>query len=327
MDIKEFEKRVNEKGTKSYWKDGELIAKQCTSCNEIKLAEEFSEQKRMKDGKRSQCKKCVSEYQKKRKEHLREYTREYRKKNKEKLLQQERERREKNKEKLKAYRKEYRAKNRERILERDRIYRESRPNYMKEWHKNHKEHSRQYYLDTLEHRKQYNFENRERISAYNKERYAIRRKESLKEVAEMLKEIKSIITEYNLPIYGIIYRFQNIKTGRCYVGQTIRPLKERYWGGITKGWLRERNEHENQQFKEELTNEEDFILTEVLDVGICKWHLDKNESYYIDKYNAFEDGYNNMPGNYYTTDGLEEFKQILNTYNLEFKDNKIIKKD
>ena len=87
MDIKEFEERVNEKGTKSYWKDGELIAKQCTSCNEIKLAEEFSEQKRMKDGKRSQCKKCVSEYQKKRKEHLREYTREYRKKNKEKLLQ------------------------------------------------------------------------------------------------------------------------------------------------------------------------------------------------------------------------------------------------
>lgn len=326
MDIKDLEERVNGKGTKSYWKDGVKLAKECTKCKEVKSMDEFTRKSDKKDGRCSRCKECEKKQQKE-SQRYKDYQKEYREKNKEKLAQQHKEYAEKNKEKIKEYRKEYRIKNRERLLEKEKLYREAHPNYMKEWHKNHKEHNRQYYLDNLEHRKQYNLENREKQLAYFKQRYVDKREENIKEITEMLKEIKSIITEYNLPIYGVVYRFQNIKTGRCYVGQTIRPLKERYWGGITKGWLRERNEHENQQFKEELTNEEDFILTEVLDVGICKWHLDKNESYYIDKYNAFEDGYNNMPGNYYTTDGLEEFKQILNTYNLEFKDNKIIKKD
>ena len=326
MDIKDLEERVNERGTKSYWKDGVKLAKECTKCKEVKSMDEFTRKSDKKDGRCSRCKECEKKQQKE-SQRYKEYQKEYREKNKEKLAQQHKEYAEKNKEKIKEYRKEYRIKNRERLLEKEKLYREAHPNYMKEWHKNHKEHNRQYYLDNLEHRKQYNLENREKQLAYFKQRYIDKREEYLKEVAKMLKEIESIITEYKLPIYGTIYRFQNIKTGRCYVGQTIRPLKERYWGGITKGWLRERNEHENQQFKEELTSEEDFILTEVLDVGICKWHLDKIESYYIDKYNAFEDGYNNMPGNYYTTDGLEEFKQILNTYNLEFKDNKIIKKD
>jgi hypothetical protein len=326
MDIKDLEERVNERGTKSYWKDGVKLAKECTRCKEVKSMEEFHSKKGKSDGKNSCCKKCAAEKQRE-SSRYKEYQKRYREENKERLSQQHKEYAKKNNEKIKEYRKEYRIKNRERLLEKEKLYRETHPNYMKEWHKNHKEHNRQYYLDNLEHRKQYNLENREKQLAYFKQRYIDKREENIKEIAEMLKEIKSIITEYNLPIYGIIYRFQNIKTGRCYVGQTIRPLKERYCGGITKGWLRERNEHENQQFKEELTNEEDFILTEVLDVGICKWHLDKIESYYIDKYNAFEDGYNNMPGNYYTTDGLEEFKQILNTYNLEFKDNKIIKKD
>ena len=326
MDIKGLEERINERGTKSYWKDGIKIAKECTRCKKIKSMEDFYKKSDKNDGRGSCCKECESDKQRESKKY-KEYQKEYREKNKDKIKVQRKQYREANKEELAKRSKIWRENNKEKKRESDRRYREAHPNYMKEWHKAHKEHDKQYYLNNQERIIQYRINHKEERSVYDKQRYIDKREENIKEIAEMLKEIKSIITEYNLPIYGVIYRFQNIKTGRCYVGQTIRPLKERYWGGITKGWLRERNEHENQQFKEELTNEEDFILTEVLDVGICKWHLDKIESYYIDKYNAFEDGYNNMPGNYYTTDGLEEFKQILNTYNLEFKDNKIIKKD
>ena len=59
------------------------------------------------------------------------------------------------------------------------------------------------------------------------------------------------------------------------------------------------------------------LTIEIIDVGICKWHLDKLEAYWIDFYNSFQDGYNNNSGYYKRDDGIEEFENILNKYGLE----------
>jgi hypothetical protein len=117
--------------------------------------------------------------------------------------------------------------------------------------------------------------------------------------------------------------FENVKTRRVYIGQTIRPLKERYRGGIVRGWIKERLEYDKQKFKEELI-EEDIVVTEVLDVAFCQYHLDKLEAYYIDKYDSYNNGYNNKEGNHNTNDGIEEFNRILLENNLEFIANKLV---
>lgn len=41
-----LEKRVSKAGNISYWKDEEIIYKQCTRCREIKPVTEFGKQKR-----------------------------------------------------------------------------------------------------------------------------------------------------------------------------------------------------------------------------------------------------------------------------------------
>ena len=120
--------------------------------------------------------------------------------------------------------------------------------------------------------------------------------------------------------------FENIKTGHKYLGQSINPLKERYSfrGGIIKSWIKERLNKNYQKFTEELI-EEDIVVTEVLDVAFCQYHLDKLEAYYINKYDSFLNGYNNQEGNHNTNDGIEEFNQILLENNLEFIDGKLVK--
>jgi hypothetical protein len=94
---------------------------------------------------------------------------------------------------------------------------------------------------------------------------------------------------------------------------------------IIKGWNKERLEKSNQKFTEELI-EEDFEVTEVLDVACCEYHLDILEAYWIEYYDSYNNGYNNQPGNHNTNDGLEEFVEILQQHNLEFVDGQILKK-
>ena len=127
------------------------------------------------------------------------------------------------------------------------------------------------------------------------------------------------------PIYGYVYKIENIRTGKVYIGQTINPLKERYSSNIIKRWIKERNKKVNQKFKNELI-EEDIKVTEVLDVACCEYHLNILEAYWIDYYDSYNNGYNNQPGNHNTDDGLEEFIEILQRYNLEFVDGQILKK-
>ena len=254
-DIEGLEKRVNQFGSVSYWKDDVKIRKQCTVCKQIKDMEEFSVDKREKDGRCIKCKECRKQYRKTNKEHIHQYWRQYYEINKE---------------------------------------------HRKEQHK------------------QYRENNKEHLKEYIKERYEFIKKEQITKISSLLKEINPLIKKLNLPIYGTIYKIENTKTGRVYIGQTILPLKERYKGGIIKGWLKERKERIKQKYLDELKNEEDFKVAEFFKVGICQYHLDKLEAYYIDKYDSYNNGYNNMEGKYLSTDGLEEFKEMLNKYNLKY---------
>jgi hypothetical protein len=133
----------------------------------------------------------------------------------------------------------------------------------------------------------------------------------------MLKDTRPLFKELNLPIFGYIYKFENKKTGRVYIGQTIQPLNMRYRTDIIQGWIRDRKRKRTQKFAEELI-EEDFEVTESLDIGFCRYHLDKLEIHYINKYNAYENGYNNCVGYWKRNDGIEEFENILKEYNLEY---------
>jgi vacuolar-type H+-ATPase subunit I/STV1 len=284
-----LEKRVNKIGGISYWKDDKMVYKQCSKCKEIKSIEEYNGIKK----KDSSCKECLKVYNIKTKEHRMEYKKQ-------------------NKERDKEVRKKYYEKHKEELNKKSKIYR-----------LNHKEEVANLW-------KEYYSKNKEELNAHRREINPIRSKERreryIKGIESILEQINPLFKELNLPIYGYIYKIENIKTGKVYIGQTVRPLNERYKVNIVEGWIKDRKTYSNQKFLEELI-EEDFKVTDVLDVGFCKWHLDKIEAHYINEYNSCENGYNNCAGNYESNDGLEEFKQILNTYNLEFKDNKIIKKD
>ena len=338
-----LEKKVK-KGTISYWKDGVMELKQCTKCKEIKLVECFN---RRGNGYVSKCKECekryrkdneehYKQYYKDNKEHISEYSKQYYKNNIERVKERHRRYNEEHKEELKAYRKQYYKENAER-------HKES----CKRWEKNNKEHikekSKQWREDNeeyiKEYHKQYAENNADKIKEYHKQRYEAnkehfrvidkkarekRKKENIERIKQKLTAFNSFFTELNLPIYGYIYKIENIKTGHIYIGQSTIPFKRRYSGGI-KGWIKERKEYANQHFIEELTNEEDFEIEEVFDIGISKWHLDKLESFYINKFNSCDNGYNNNAGHYNTDDGIEEFEQILKENGLEFIDGKLVK--
>ena len=308
MNFEELEKKVNKNGNISYWKDGEIVYKQCSKCKEIKKIEEFGNCSSNKDKHKSSCLICnrgkQKEYYQREKDIINEKARqyyyatiEYQKERREKYYETHKEEKREyckkywteNKDKIKEYRiknkdkrREYLAKNKERIREKSR-----------EWREN----------------------NKESVNINKRKYYYNEKKENIKRIKILIKETNSILEE--LPIYGYIYKITNIKTNKIYIGQTINPIKRRYDGDVIKGWMKERKKHEKQKFKEELI-EEDFIFTEKIAIGVCKYHLDKLEAYYIDKYDSYNNGYNNNRGLHDTDDGLEEFNQILLEHNLEF---------
>lgn len=350
-DIEGLEKKVSKVGNISYWNGDVIVYKQCTGCKEIKSVVEFDKQKKS-DGYRERCKTCrklegkeynernaekVKErhriYYQSHKEEAKEYKKKYKEENREKILQKSKEYREMNKEKIKQYRdsrkdilkeynKEYRKNNIERLRE-----------YEKEYHiKNRErkaEYDRQYRSDNSdkisEYQKKYREEHKEELKEsrrkYCSEKRKIDKEENLKYITSILEQINPKFKQLNLPIYGIIYKITNKLNDRCYIGQTIQPLKERYRKGIIKGWIEERVNCDNQKFKEDLI-EENFTF-DIIDVATSRWHLDKLEAHYINKYNSYENGYNNNTGFWSRDDGLEEFKNILKENNLEFVDGEL----
>ena len=188
-----------------------------------------------------------------------------------------------------------------------------------------KEQKKQYYKDNAERKKQYAKDNEEHIKRYQKQYRKNIKENNLQYISNIVEIVRPTFKELNLPIYGYIYKIENIKTGRIYIGQTNQLLKYRYHGGIVKGWIKERKKFKKQKFLDELIKE-DFIVTELFDVACCEYHLNVLETYWINHYDSYNNGYNNTAGNYITNDGLKEFIEILQQHNLEFIDGQMVKK-
>lgn len=300
----------------TYWKNGVMVGRKCSTCGMDKPIVEFGFKNKEKGVYQTKCKKCVSEYDKQ--YHKQHY--------------------EENKEKRKEYHKRYRKDNEEKIKERGKRYYKNNKEKIslksKQHYRDNKEKKReygvQYYKNNIEkikrRHKEYYEENKEKKREYHKQYSEINKNNNISEITNMLHQLNPILKELNIKAYGNIYKITNIKTGHIYIGQTTTSLKRRYGSSdIIEGWIKDRKRKAEQKFLDELENKEDFTV-ETIDCGICQYHLDKLEVYYIDKYDSFLNGYNNTPGNHVTDDGIEEFIQILEENNLEFIDNKIIKK-
>ena len=271
--------------------------KVCGKCGVWKPLEEYNKRKRGKYGRQSECRECQKEYKK--------------------------QWRCDNKERIKEHRKQWVQNNKEHIEEYQKQWRENNPGYhnseqQKQYREVNKEKKKEY-------DKQYRQDNAEHIKEYNKQWYDDIKENNLKYISSIVEQINPVMKD--LPVYGYIYKFENIKTGHVYIGQTTYPLKMRYGfeGGIIKSWIKERREKVTQKFIEELI-EEEFEVKELFDVACCKYHLDKLEAYWINKYDSCNNGYNNNTGYHDTDDGLEEFIEILEQHNLEFIDGQIVKK-
>ena len=294
-----------------------MEGKVCTKCGKWKPLDEFHDRKDRENKKYSACKECVRErcrqYRKNNIEKIRERESQYRKNNKEHVDLVRKQWRENNKEKVKESRKQYKEKNKEKLKEQYKQYREKNKNKRKEYEKRYRENNKEKIKQWRENNKDYSKNYRQKEKDKN-----------IEKIKQTLTEIKPIFIELNLPIYGYIYKFENTKTGRVYIGQTIQPLNIRYYKEIIKKWIRDRKKKKKQKFKEELI-EEDIEVTEVLDVACCQYHLNILEADYIEKYDSCNNGYNNNAGHYKDDTGIEEFEQILKEYGIIIEGNKIIK--
>lgn len=338
-----LEKRTNNRGRVSYWKDNEIIYKECSKCGEIKRKEEFKKESKKKDGIASNCKECHNKINKRWRQNnpeaSKEYSKQYRQNNSEKIKEARKKYYKENAEVLKEktkqwlkenpeYARKYREENAETIKEKAKLYYLNNVEHIKEQHKVYRDNNRE---KKREHDRKYIINNKEKIKIRRKEqykenktvikeKYENNKKENIKNITNMIERVDLL---KDLPIYGTIYKFENVKTGKCYIGQTILPINVRYPGNTIKSWIRERIDKGTQKFKEELI-EENIRLTPVIAIGYNKYHLDKLEVYYINKYNSFNNGYNNNAGCHDSDDGIEEFNELLQKYNLQFIDGKLI---
>ena len=182
------EKRVNKCGNITYWENGVIIGRKCTKCGKDKFIDEFRFDKR-KSLYRGNCKECDAEATRKREvnpDKKREWNEKYRKNNFDKIKEWNKKYYKNNFDKIKEYQKEYQKSNTDKKREWDKKYREKHKEYLREKDKRYRE---------------------------------VNKKKNLKEIADLLERINPILKD--LPVYGYIYKFKNVKTGRCYIGQTI----------------------------------------------------------------------------------------------------------
>ena len=111
----------------------------------------------------------------------------------------------------------------------------------------------------------------------------------------------------------IIYKITNQLNQKCYIGQTIRTLEER--------WKRHQNDALNNVLNTHFARAiryygpENFSL-EIIDTATTQEELTKKESYWIKYYNSIENGYNETDaenksgGNTYKSKTLEEMEEI-----------------
>ena len=94
-----------------------------------------------------------------------------------------------------------------------------------------------------------------------------------------------------------IYKITNRINNKVYIGQTIRPVEQRFKRHIHDA----ENNILNTHFSNAIKNmEKKIFYIEILDIAIDQWELDRKEQYWIKYYNSTNSnfGYNESYGIY-----------------------------
>ena len=173
--------------------------------------------------------------------------------------------------------------------------------YSKEHYQRNVDKKKEYYAEyrkqNAEYYAEYRKENKDKRVEYDKERYDSKIEQSLIEIkAYVKKNPQRYDYNPNEEIYGIIYLVHNIKSDKYYVGQTINSFDIRY----QSGWLYDHSYKDAVKKDLELYGEDSFEYVKIFKVAHNQQDLDRLEAYYIDYYNAYNNGYNETRGNIFT---------------------------
>lgn len=113
-------------------------------------------------------------------------------------------------------------------------------------------------------------------------------------------------------MYGVIYKITCKVNNKVYIGQTIRPLAERYERHFNDAY---ECKHPGIHFQRAIRKYgRDAFYIEVIDEGNCRTELDEKEKYWIKFYDSVAHGYNSTPGgeggNTYVKKTDDEMKAI-----------------
>lgn len=117
----------------------------------------------------------------------------------------------------------------------------------------------------------------------------------------------------NFTPYGEIYKITNIQNNKVYIGQTIRPVEQRFNRHINDALRGVLNTHFARAIRK--YGPTHFKLT-VIDNAENQDELNKKEQYWIRYYNSVKTGYNETDaiskcgGNTYQSKTSEELKEI-----------------
>ncbi len=86
-----------------------------------------------------------------------------------------------------------------------------------------------------------------------------------------------------------IYKITNIQNNKVYIGQTVRPIEQRFHRHINDAMNNTLNTHFARAIRK--YGKENFIIEEI-DTAQTQDELNKKEQYWIQYYNSVKEGYN-----------------------------------
>ena len=95
----------------------------------------------------------------------------------------------------------------------------------------------------------------------------------------------------------IIYKITNIKNGKVYIGQTIRTFDKRFKEHMKSAFNKNSTQYSTKFYKDiRKFGKESFVGEIIKDNIKTVEELEKEEKYYIEKYNSINEGYNTILG-------------------------------
>jgi len=217
--------KKNRSGTRYFEnEDGEIAAKECKGCGEVKIMGDFSKGKKSLGRRQSKCKSCERKYReensasiagRKRKYHeensasiskkrrkyyeenrasIAERGRKYHEENRASVLERKRKYREENRDSISDYQRKYKEENRASLADKQRKYQEENRASIAEKSRNYREENRD---SVLERKRKYREENRDTVVKSQRKHYEENRASVLEKHRKYYKENRASILERN----------------------------------------------------------------------------------------------------------------------------------